>query len=78
MTERVLYRCRGLKVLVDLLDEDYSNQTNLVAHALNGIGSVFELQVRYAIRNVPQNNNFAYRDPHQRMIFVACLSGKGY
>lgn len=37
-------RCRGLKVLVDLLDEDYSEQAELVVHALNGIGSVFELQ----------------------------------
>jgi hypothetical protein len=37
-------RCRGLKVLVDLLDEDYAEQTDLVVHALNGIGSVFELQ----------------------------------
>jgi hypothetical protein len=37
-------RCRGLKVLVDLLDEDYGEQTELVEHALNGIGSVFELQ----------------------------------
>ena len=37
-------RCRGLKVLVDLLDEDYSDQTELVEGALNGIGSVFELQ----------------------------------
>lgn len=37
-------RCRGLKVLVDLLDEDYTEQTDLVVHALNGIGSVFELQ----------------------------------
>jgi len=36
--------CRGLKTLVDLLDEDYSEQTELVEHALNGIGSVFELQ----------------------------------
>jgi hypothetical protein len=38
------YRCRGLKVLVDLLDEDYSEQSDLVIHALNGICSVFELQ----------------------------------
>ena len=37
-------RCRGLKVLVDLLDEDYAEQTELVVHALNGICSVFELQ----------------------------------
>ncbi|CUA68863.1 hypothetical protein RSOLAG22IIIB_03729 [Rhizoctonia solani] len=44
LTLQMFISCRGLKVLVDLLDEDYSNQTNLVAHALNGIGSVFELQ----------------------------------
>lgn len=37
-------RCRGLKVLVDLLDESYAEQTELVVHALNGISSVFELQ----------------------------------
>ncbi|KAK7015139.1 Protein kinase of the Mitotic Exit Network, partial [Paramarasmius palmivorus] len=36
--------CHGLKTLVELLDEDYSEQTELVVHALNGIGSVFELQ----------------------------------
>ena len=29
---------------MDLLDEDYTEQTELVIHALNGIGSVFELQ----------------------------------
>lgn len=40
----LLLSCRGLRVLVDLLDEDYSEQANLVVHALNGIGSVFELQ----------------------------------
>ncbi|KAG8729498.1 hypothetical protein FRC11_008644, partial [Ceratobasidium sp. 423] len=44
LTLQMFISCRGLRVLVDLLDEDYSNQTNLVAHALNGIGSVFELQ----------------------------------
>ncbi|KAG6828575.1 hypothetical protein H0H92_007505 [Tricholoma furcatifolium] len=36
--------CRGLKVLVDLLDEDYTEQAELIVHALNGIGNVFELQ----------------------------------
>lgn len=40
----VSLRCRGLKVLVDLLDEDYLEQADLVAHALVGVGSVFELQ----------------------------------
>lgn len=33
-----------MKVLVDLLDEDFAEQAELVGHALNGIGSVFELQ----------------------------------
>ena len=33
-----------MKTLVELLDEDYSEQSELVVHALNGIGSVFELQ----------------------------------
>ncbi|KAF7318499.1 Protein kinase domain-containing protein [Mycena chlorophos] len=44
MTLQMFISCRGLKVLVDLLDEDYTEQTDLVVHALNGIGSVFELQ----------------------------------
>lgn len=43
-------RCRGLKVLVDLLDEDYREQADLVAHALVGVGSVFELQVPQIVR----------------------------
>ena len=40
----IIRRCRGLKVLVDLLDEDYTEQSELIVHALNGICSVFELQ----------------------------------
>lgn len=30
--------------MVDLLDEDYTEQAELIVHALNGIGNVFELQ----------------------------------
>ncbi|KAF7365522.1 Cytokinesis protein sepH [Mycena venus] len=44
MTLQMFISCRGLKVLVDLIDEDYTEQTELIVHALNGIGSVFELQ----------------------------------
>lgn len=38
------------------MDEDYVEQTDVVAHALNGIGSVFELQVRTlpSVRIQPQ------------------------
>ncbi|PVF99565.1 hypothetical protein CPB86DRAFT_872615 [Serendipita vermifera] len=44
LTLQMFISCRGLRVLVDILDEDYDDQTELVSHALNGIGSVFELQ----------------------------------
>ena len=37
-------RCRGLKILVEILDEDYIENASLVSHALNSITSVFELQ----------------------------------
>jgi hypothetical protein len=36
--------CRGLRVLVELLDEDYGLNKELVLSALEGISSVFELQ----------------------------------
>ncbi|KAF5360481.1 hypothetical protein D9756_004630 [Leucocoprinus leucothites] len=44
LTLQMFISCRGLKVLVDLLDEDYTEQEELVVHALNGIISVFDLQ----------------------------------
>lgn len=44
LTLQMFISCRGLRVLVDILDEDYAEQSELVSHALNGIGSVFELQ----------------------------------
>ncbi|KAJ4482552.1 armadillo-type protein [Lentinula aciculospora] len=46
LTLQMFISCRGLKVLVDLLDEDCSSAAHapLVAHALNGISSVFDLQ----------------------------------
>ncbi|KAI9573496.1 hypothetical protein HD554DRAFT_2013230 [Boletus coccyginus] len=44
LTLQMFISCRGLKVLVDLLDEDYTEQSELVVDALDCIGSVFELQ----------------------------------
>ncbi|KAG5719270.1 Cytokinesis protein sepH [Termitomyces sp. T112] len=44
LTLQMFISCRGLKVLVDLLDEDYTEQAELIVHALNGIGNVFDLQ----------------------------------
>jgi len=37
-----------LKVLVELLDEDFAEQSKLIVHVLNGIGSMFEPMVRAA------------------------------
>jgi hypothetical protein len=36
--------CRGIRMLVELLDEDYSVNKDLVISALEGIESVFNLQ----------------------------------
>lgn len=36
--------CRGLRILVELLDEDYITNRTLILSALEGIGSVFDLQ----------------------------------
>jgi hypothetical protein len=36
--------CRGLRILVELLDEDYVSNRTLILSALEGIGSVFDLQ----------------------------------
>ena len=39
-----LDRCRGLRILVELLDEDYEENKILILSSLEGIGSVFDLQ----------------------------------
>ncbi|CAB4384200.1 unnamed protein product [Rhizophagus irregularis] len=41
---QIFVSCRGLKVLVDLLQEDYAKHKQLIWIAVNGIWSVFELQ----------------------------------
>lgn len=45
LSELIYFRCRGLRVLVELLDEDYAENKALVLSSLEGIGSVFDLQV---------------------------------
>ncbi|KAL1412966.1 Protein kinase of the Mitotic Exit Network [Vanrija albida] len=44
LTLQMFISCRGLRHLVDLLDEDYSESKTLILSALEGIGSVFDLQ----------------------------------
>lgn len=41
--------CGGTNVLVEFLDEDYEDERDLVLIGVNGIGSVFDFQVRLAI-----------------------------
>ncbi|RIA87643.1 hypothetical protein C1645_274831 [Glomus cerebriforme] len=41
---QIFISCRGLKVLVELLQEDYTEHKQLIWIAVNGIWSVFELQ----------------------------------
>ena len=43
-------RCRGLRILVELLDEDYMENKSLILSSLAGIGSVFDLQVSFLTR----------------------------
>ena len=40
--------CRGLKVLVEMMDENYDEQKDLVWMAVDGICRVFELQASFS------------------------------
>ncbi|KAL7423239.1 Protein kinase of the Mitotic Exit Network [Cryptotrichosporon argae] len=44
LTLQMFISCRGLKILVELLDEDYTVNKTLILSAFEGIGSVFDLQ----------------------------------
>ncbi|KAE8540292.1 hypothetical protein D1P53_003236 [Cryptococcus gattii VGV] len=44
VTQHGLIACRGLRILVELLDEDYALNKTLILSSLEGISSVFELQ----------------------------------
>ncbi|GFZ45328.1 non-specific serine/threonine protein kinase [Saitozyma sp. JCM 24511] len=44
ITLQMFISCRGLRILVELLDEDYSVNRTLILSSLEGIGSVFDLQ----------------------------------
>ncbi|KAJ9051580.1 Protein kinase of the Mitotic Exit Network, variant 3 [Entomophthora muscae] len=43
-TLQMFISCRGLKILVDFIEEDYDLEKDLVWIAINGIASIFELQ----------------------------------
>lgn len=73
-------RCRGLKVLVDLLDEDYTEQADLVSHALVGVSSVFELQVSGSPTHhgvLPDSKQFTPQSPTPKNDFCRMFIREG-
>ncbi|KAJ3036612.1 hypothetical protein HDV00_002508 [Rhizophlyctis rosea] len=44
LTLQMFISCRGLPVLVDMLDDDYESRKDLIWMAVDGIGCIFELQ----------------------------------
>ena len=51
LTLQMFISCGGLNVLVDFLEEDLETERDLVLIGVNGVWSVFELQV--GLQNVP-------------------------
>jgi len=47
LTLQMFISCGGLNVLVEFIEEDYTSQNELVNIGINGIWSVFELQVHF-------------------------------
>lgn len=75
LTLQMFVSAGGLNVLVDFLEDDYEDERDLVLIGVNGIWSVFELQVG-VIHLVYFGESRANKDraPHRRMIFVgSCL-----
>lgn len=74
LTLQMFVSCGGLNVLVEFLEEDYEAQKDLVLIGINGIWSVFELQVRFMRPLGKQSSDLlSHRDQHPRMTFVESL-----
>ena len=56
LTLQMFISCGGLHVLVEFLEEDYDAERELVLVGVNGIWSVFELQVRWNVCAVCSHN----------------------
>ena len=48
---------QGLRTLVDMMDENYRDQKDLVWMAVDGICRVFEMQVRMAVDDAGVQGN---------------------
>lgn len=53
LTLQMFVSCGGLNVLVEFLEEDYEAERDLVLIGVNGVWSVFELQVGPHVRSRP-------------------------
>lgn len=67
-----MIRCRGLRILVELLDEDYSVNRSLILSSLEGVGAVFDLQVSGFTYSMPFSLLISSRQLLV-MTFAGCL-----
>jgi hypothetical protein len=65
-----MIRCRGLRILVELLDEDYSVNRTLILSSLEGVGAVFDLQAS-SLRTLKVKLISSHR--HLGMTSAGCL-----
>jgi hypothetical protein len=69
LTLQMFVSAGGLNVLVEFLEDDYEDERELVLIGVNGIWSVFELQVRISPSlHFALESNFFYRAPPPRTI----------
>jgi hypothetical protein len=52
LTRQMFIGCGGLNVLCDFLEEDLESERDLVLIGVNGVWSVFELQVGYCMMGI--------------------------
>jgi hypothetical protein len=72
--------CRGLKVLVEMIDENYEEQKDLIWMAVDGICRVFEMQASIAslVRQVVViANRVVHQGPTPRNDFCRMLAHEG-
>jgi hypothetical protein len=74
LTLQMFVSCGGLNVLVEFLEEDYEDERDLVLIGVNGVWSVFELQVHNTFW---KRSHFAnlFRVQLQRTTFVVYSQG---
>ena len=74
LTLQMFISCGGLNVLVDFLEEDLETERDLVLIGVNGIWSVFELQVRGVVLSILNFTKIS-RDQLLRMTFAGFYQG---